>query len=215
MVALPKQAHKCWNSTTAQGRKLSPHNKHTLLPIKWYTLPMRTSCKIDCVWKLGLYHCVPGWLTAMGWSSTLIRPDFTWLNIENNYSNDGNEDLMTFTRRSLECGLLWVRASSNKWAVWRVLGREGSWEAVRSSRRMVISSFGLFSETMAFWLQPLHEPVVVPECNYRACFVRNRHYFSNTRCVTTLLSSWGVKECRDAIPATQWLADMQGVVIVR
>lgn len=38
-----------------------------------------------------------------------------------------------------------VRASSNKWAVWRALGRKGSWEAVQSSEHMVISSFGQFS----------------------------------------------------------------------
>lgn len=50
-------------------------------------------------------------------TSTLIWPHFTWLNIENNYSNDDNEDLMTFTSRSSECVLLRVRASSNKWAV--------------------------------------------------------------------------------------------------
>lgn len=52
---------------------------------------------------------------------------------------------MTFTSRSSECGLLRVRASSNKWAVWRVLGRKDSWEVVRGSECMVISSFGQFS----------------------------------------------------------------------
>lgn len=58
-------------------------------------------------------------------TSTLIWPHFTWLNIENNYSNDDNWGLMTFTSSSSERRLLRVRASSNKWAVRRALGRRG------------------------------------------------------------------------------------------
>lgn len=73
---------------------------------------------------------------------------------------------MTFTIRSSECGLLRVRASSNKWAMWRVLGRKGSWEAAPSgSEYMVISSFGHFSGRLTLWLQPLYKPCQRPCIN--------------------------------------------------
>lgn len=50
------------------------------------------------VWKLGPYHCnvSRGGSEREARTSVLIWPHFTWLNIENNYSNDDNDDLMAF-----------------------------------------------------------------------------------------------------------------------
>lgn len=74
MVALPKRAHKCCYSTTAQGRKLSPHNKHTLLPIKWYAPTGRTSRKVDCCVKIGAVPLRPGVVDGDGVKQHIQSP---------------------------------------------------------------------------------------------------------------------------------------------
>lgn len=52
----------------------------------------------DCENIGGAIRAVPLQHVSQGGSHTLSWPRFTGLNIENNYSNDGNEDLMTFPR---------------------------------------------------------------------------------------------------------------------
>lgn len=130
-VALAKQAHKYSSSPAAaaknapHGRNPHPHSNESVPafketgcfePKQTQPAPKRV-VRSDCENISATIRAVPLQHVSRGGSCTLIWPHFTWLNIENNYSNDGNEDLMTFTSRSSECGLLRVRASSNKWAV--------------------------------------------------------------------------------------------------
>lgn len=79
---------------------------------------------------------------------------------------------------------------------------------------MVISSFGPFQERWpsdcSLCMSQLSCLNVITEQAQRRIST-----ISQTSPVTTLLSIWGVKECRDATAATQWLANKQEVVIVR
>ena len=97
-------------------------NKHDLLPKKKKKV-VRSDCENITPGTLWKIRAVPSQHVSRGVFAERDEPAHSFglvsrrLNIENNYSNDDNEDLMTFTSRSSECGLLRVRASSNKWAV--------------------------------------------------------------------------------------------------
>lgn len=200
----------------ATGAVLLPKTRRCFQPKQTQPAPKKVVCS-DCenitqnlvMWKFGPYHSntCPGVVRGKGRTSTLIWPHFTWLNIENNYSNDDNEDLMTFISRSSECGLLWVRGSSNKWAVWRVLGRKGSWEVVQSSEYMVISSFGQFSGRLSLFTSQwpcINIITQQAQSNFSSITVEkvSRHNF--------YLKSINTQETWSdtCIAATQWLFDI-------